>query len=638
MSAGGDPGPQALLEELRRSEELVRTIAENSTQGLAMMDAQGLCTYANRAWLEMTGYSAQEIRSAPLHDLVHHHHPDGRPYPKHECPIDRALPEHFEIRAHPDLFFRKDGSSFPVLCAASPIFKDGRPVSTVIEIRDMTEPRRAEDRFRTAVEASTDILWTNDPSGRMTGPQPGWAAFTGQRQEAYEGYGWAAAVHPDDAGPTIAAWNAAVQSGTRFEFEHRVRRHDGVWRTFRIRALPVRAADGSVREWVGVHTDVTEQREAMDALRESDRRKDAFIATLAHELRNPLAPIRNAVELLHRVGGDDPRLARIRDIVGRQVGHMAALLDDLLDVARIERGQLRLDLAPCDLDRLARQTLEDYRGELEAAGCTPRFTGTGAPLPVLGDAVRLAQMIGNYLQNARRYAAGSPVQVRVAREGTWAVLQVLDQGPGMAPDLVPRLFRSFVQADQGLARSQGGLGLGLELTRGLATLHGGTVRAHSDGLGRGSMFEFRLPLHEAAAEPPAAALPGAGIAGTGRGVLLVEDHRDAAETLQLLLEAEGLQVQVAYEARTALALARERRPEVVVCDLGLPGMDGHQLAAELRRDPALAKVPLVALSGYADPDSRQQARAAGFDAHLAKPVDLEALLRVLQQLLPAGRG
>ncbi len=374
---------------LRDGEELVRTIAENSTQALVMMDARGHCTYWNPALLAMTGYTAEELRSKPLHELIHHHRPDGRPYPMAECPIDRALPENFDVRAHEDLFFRKDGTTFPVLCAASPIMKGGRPVATVIEVQDITERKHAEE-----------------------------------------------------------------------------------------------------------------------ALREADRRKDEFIAILAHELRNPLAPVRSAVEILRQLGPAEPRLMRAREVIDRQVTHMARLIDDLLDVSRITQRKLALQRERCDAAALVRQTAEDYRSSLIATGVKLDVEASVTPLWVDADPVRLTQMVGNLLNNASRFTdQGGRVQIHVARSGPWVEVVVADTGVGIEPTLLARLFDPFSQAEQDLARSKGGLGLGLALTKGLVELHGGEIIAESPGVGRGSTFRLRMPAAADSAAHTVAAPP-----------------------------------------------------------------------------------------------------------------------------------
>ncbi len=367
--------------------------------------------------------------------------------------------------------------------------------------------------------------------------------------------------------------------------------------------------------------------------RDADRRKDEFLAMLAHELRNPLAPIRNSLEILRLAGPADPPLRSARDMIDRQVHHLSRLVDDLLDVSRITRGRIELRRAAVDLAALAREVAEDHRAEVERAGLGLTIDVPSGPVWVDGDRTRLAQVVGNLLNNAGKFTpAGGRVAVRVRadRGSQRAVAEVEDTGVGIEPELVPRVFEMFTQADRSLDRSQGGLGLGLALVRGLAELHGGGASAASGGPGSGTVFTVWVPL--AGAPAAAAPVPGAGPAG-GAGparVLVIEDHPDAAESMRLLLKLAGHEVEVARTGPAGVAAAGAFQPQVVLCDLGLPGgMSGYDVARALRAYPALAGVRLVAVSGYGQPEDRDRARAAGFDLHLTKPVDPAALRGVL---------
>ena len=375
-----------------------------------------------------------------------------------------------------------------------------------------------------------------------------------------------------------------------------------------------------------------ESRRTAEALRQADRRKDEFLAMLAHELRNPLAPVRNAVEILRLARLDAVAVSKARAIIDRQVSHMARLIDDLLDVARIARGKVRLRTERCDLAAVARQTAEDYRPTLTAAGLTLEVDAPDRPLPVTGDPTRLAQVVGNLLHNASKFTPrGGRVDIRAAAAVGSAVITVQDTGAGMDADVLSRLFEPFGQADQSPDRSSGGLGLGLALAKGLIELHNGTVAAESAGPGQGSTFTLRLPLAgpaAAARERPATAAPSR--EGEQLHVLVIEDNRDAAESLQMLLTLLGHDVQVAFDGRAGLTAAAVSRPDVLVSDLGLPGeLDGYAVARAVRADPTLAPTYLIALSGYGQDDDRRQAQQAGFDLHLIKPVDPAVLARTL---------
>jgi PAS domain S-box-containing protein len=364
--------------------------------------------------------------------------------------------------------------------------------------------------------------------------------------------------------------------------------------------------------------------------READRRKDEFLAMLSHELRNPLAPIRNAVAVLRLRGADAETVAWAREIVERQSAHLARLVDDLLDASRLTRRKVRLRQERLDLGALVRTTCDDHRGDLEAAGLALEVEAPAGPVWVSGDRTRLAQVLGNLLANAAKFTdRGGRATVRLAAAGDRAAVAVSDTGVGVDPAMLPRLFEAFSQADRSLERSQGGLGLGLALVKGLVELHGGGVRADSAGPGRGATFTFWLPLD---AEPPAAPTPrpdGEAAAPARRRVLIVEDNVDAADSLRMLLEMAGHEVAVAYTGVAGLEAARARRPDVVLCDLGLPGLTGYEVARALRQGVETAGVRLIAVSGYGRDEDQRRARESGFDEVLVKPVSPAVLERLL---------
>jgi signal transduction histidine kinase/CheY-like chemotaxis protein len=375
-------------------------------------------------------------------------------------------------------------------------------------------------------------------------------------------------------------------------------------------------------------------RAIAEKLAEADKRKDEFLSVLSHELRNPLAPIRNALHILETATDDPARAARARDVIERQSAHLSRLVDDLLDITRINRGRVELHCAPLDLVRLVRDTVEDHRAGYEAAGVGLRLQLPPDPVTVDGDRTRLAQVVGNLLGNSAKFTPrGGTVTVRVegAPAGV-ALLLVSDTGEGIHPDVLPRLFEPFSQADRSLARTRGGLGLGLAVVKGLVELHGGMVTVSSAGRDAGTEVAVRLPRTPALVSPP----PPRGAAPRVGHVLLVEDNVDAAETLREALELEGMRVTIAGDGTVGLAAARQIRPDLVICDIGLPGdVDGYAVARAIRADPALRHTPLVALTGYAGPDDRMCARQAGFDRHLAKPTAIDDILRAVASVVRA---
>lgn len=402
--------------------------------------------------------------------------------------------------------------------------------------------------------------------------------------------------------------------------------------------VPVLGPDGQVEAVAGTTRDITELKQAQDRLLEQDHRKDEFIATLAHELRNPLAPIRTGLRLL---GMDpSPELAeRTRETMRRQVAHMVRLIDDLLDVARITTGKMQLHLEAIDLRDAVQAGLDVAQPLIEAGPHGLEVALPAEPMPIEADPIRLAQVVSNLLHNAAKYTpAHGRIELSLARGPDEAVIQVRDNGVGLAPENLPALFELFTQAGKTLDRAQGGLGIGLAIVKRVVEMHGGTVSAESPGLGLGATFTIRLPL--APHRPHHAGMPGPGEvepatppgrAVMSRDVLIVDDNVDAAETLALLLGLEGHATRVAHSGEEALQRVAERRPEWVFLDIGMPGMDGYAVARRLREQWPAAGLVLVALTGWGNLEDRRRAEAAGFDLHLTKPVDAARLQALLNE-------
>ena len=505
--------------------------------------------------------------------------------------------------------------------------------------RDITERRTAEDalrrseeRYRALSQASNQAIWSWDPAtgaGDFDETQRWWEEITGQSPAEQAGIGWLDVVHPGDVDRARAVWEHAMTTGALYDVEYRIRTRTGGFRHIRATGVPVFEPDGSVREWIGAMTDVTQTREAEQELKEADRRKDSFLAMLAHELRNPLAPIRNAAQVLRIPGLEPDRLERARSMIDRQVAHMARLIDDLLDVSRISQGKILIRKEPLDLAALVRGTAEDHRPLVEEAGLSLGLEVPDHPLWMDGDPTRVSQALGNLLQNAIKFTnPGGGVTVRLAGRGGMADLTVQDTGVGMEPGILARLFQPFSQGDQTLDRSRGGLGLGLALVKGLVELHGGSVEAESVR-GEGSTLTLRLPLQDAGASPASGEPEGSPGKGARR-ILVIEDNRDAADSLQILLELSGHRVEVAYTGLEGVDAALRMRPDVAICDIGLPGgMNGYDVARALRQE--LPESCLIALTGYGQEEDQRRTREAGFDRHLTKPVDPAALLHLLSQ-------
>ncbi|OFX25890.1 MAG: hypothetical protein A2V77_09725 [Anaeromyxobacter sp. RBG_16_69_14] len=507
-------------------------------------------------------------------------------------------------------------------------------------IRDAAERRRAssllqqsEEQFRHLADALPQIVWTALPNGELDYINSRGPEYAGVPVEGGLRHRWLEFVHPDDRKRVWDRWEHSLRSGEVYECEYRLRRHDGVYRWQLVRALPLPDGQGRVERWFGTATDLEDQKRAQEAMQEEDRRKNDFLAMLSHELRNPLTPIRNATGLLRRTAPGTPDFDRARTILERQVALLARLIDDLLDLSRITRGKIVLKKERFDLVALVRTLLDDRCESLQADGLVVELELPDEPLSVEGDPARVAQAIGNLLENAQRYTdRGGVVHVEVSAEGGAAVLVVRDTGIGLGPAALEHVFTPFVQVGSSGVGRRGGLGLGLSLVKYLAELHAGSVEAHSAGEGCGSTFAFRIPLAArpsalAAARPPAVSPAPAG----GRRVLVVEDNPDAAESLRLMLQLDGHEVEVAVTGEEGLARARAARPDVVICDIGLPGISGYDLARSLRADPSM-EACLVAVTGYGQPQDRENALRSGFEHHLTKPYDHDDLQKLLADL------
>jgi PAS domain S-box-containing protein len=412
-------------------------------------------------------------------------------------------------------------------------------------------------------------------------------------------------------------------------------------------AAPIKDDQGNIIGVVLVFRDVTERQQIEEALheseeryrtlaeelREADHRKNEFLAVLSHELRNPLAAIRNSLNILDRTvpGGNQAMLAK--GIIERQVGQLSHLVDDLLDITRITQNKIKLQLKRFELNELVRRTLDDHRALFEKSGVRLEAKFAPSAMFLNIDGSRMTQVVGNLLMNAAKFTDfGGNTRVTIESDASLqqAVIRVIDTGVGMAPDTLSCIFQPFMQADTTLDRSRGGLGLGLALSKGLVELHGGKVSAFSAGIDKGAEFVVRLPLEETPNKEPQTIHPE--IPHHRRRVLIIDDIVDIADTLRELIELNNHEVEVAYNGFEGLAKAREFQPEILLCDIGLPRMNGYEIARTIRQDETLKGIFLVALTGYAMPEDLQRAAEAGFDSHLAKPVDLDELYRILNQI------
>jgi PAS domain S-box-containing protein len=539
-----------------------------------------------------------------------------------------------------------------------PIKDDGGRVTGIfVEGVDVTERMRADaalqllqPRLHGLLETIPGFIWTADASGEIDYISPRFAEFVGRDEARFKRAFWPEFMHPDDLPRMIAEWQQANAAGSSYQIDVRFLRHDGAWRWLDIRAEPELGADGRVLRWFGYGEDQHEQKEIADALQASEARfrqiaaqssdasrlKDEFLATLAHELRNPLAPIRSALDLLKIAPADGSVAATARETMERQLAQMVRLIDDLLDLSRVSRGIVELRHTRLPLAAALRDAVETSRPLIEQCGHSWAVTLPGEELVLDADPTRIVQVFANLLNNAAKFTPrGGRIELTLARAGAdHAVVTVRDNGIGIPAAKLHSVFDMFAQVDRSHAQVGGGLGIGLTIVQRLVEMHGGAVEAHSDGLGAGSEFRVHLPL--APAEPPHDAAPGGGASehpppASGRRVLVADDNVDAAESLSLVLQLLGHDTRTAHDGEQALAIAREYRPDAMVLDVAMPKLSGHDLARRIRAEPWGQHILLIAASGWGQEDDKQRSRDAGFDFHLVKPVESTTLDSLLRQ-------
>jgi PAS domain S-box-containing protein len=632
-------------EALRASERRFETIFHLNPMPTAVTRLRdGTFLLVNDAFLKVTGYAREELVGRSAIDLG---------IMSAEARDAIVAPLHLRRRARVEVPFRtKAGKPLRLAVSASRIEFDGEPC--VIKVsEDVTEKRSGEDAVKRSeaqararadeLEALMDAVpagvWLCDGAegtgvraNRMGRELLGWGsaeelarADINADRRPYRVFADGAEVHGE--GPLFRAARGTEVRDREAEILH----PDGRVTHLYGNAVPVRDPTGQPRGAIMAMVDVTRLKAAEAALRDADRRKDEFLALLSHELRNPLAPILAAAELMH-LGGDVP-MPREREVILRQTRHLVRLVDDLLDVSRVASGKVVLNLVSIELSSVVAKAIEAAGALLTQRSHQLTLTLPAEGLAIDVDEVRLTQVVTNLLTNAARYTPpGGRIEVLGSREGNEIVLRVRDNGMGIDPSVLPSLFEMFVQGTPGPGRSEGGLGLGLSLARTFAVMHGGTLTGRSDGPGRGSEFMVRLPIstRPARATPPLgrAILPSAlGLAS--KRVLVVDDNDDAAKMLSVLLAGVGHKVQFATDPVAALSLADGFRPQVAILDIGLPMMDGYALGRELRTRFSGAAPNLIALTGYGQPQDRRRSEEAGFSLHLVKPVNLEILVHFL---------
>ena len=504
--------------------------------------------------------------------------------------------------------------------------------------------RASERLYRAIGESISYGVWVCDAEGNNIYASDSFLRLTGLTLEEYCSPTWIRVLHPEDRARAEVAWQECVRTGGTWYQEHRIRGVDGEYYPILAQGVPIYDDQGQIDRWAGIHLDIARLKLTEQALREADRRKDEFLATLAHELRNPLAPIRNSVYILNAANADPAQRQLARSVIDRQVRHMSLLLDDLLDVSRVTRGQFELKREYVDLRSVCDVAVETARPLIEAKRHTLRVELPAETITLEADPLRLAQVVSNLLTNAAKYTdAEGLIELSAEVRDSGVRLVVRDNGVGLSPESIPTLFGMFSQIDSSLDRSQGGLGIGLALVKGLVELHGGSVSALSAGLGRGSEFVVQLPAslicRQIATLAGAPVVPAARqrSAAGGSKILVVDDNRDAAQTLSMALCFAGYEVHTADSGAQALQIGAREHPQAVVLDVGMPGMDGYETARHLRRESWGRHAVVIAVTGWGQDEDKLDARLAGFDEHLTKPVDFSSLETMLARLLAAQR-
>lgn len=553
----------------------------------------------------------------------------------------------------------KDGSRRRVnaiVAEAMPESESGPPLKIIIT-RSISDERHlkwsaeqftkeSESRFRRMADAVPVLIWQSDTDGLCDYFNHPWLTFTGRPLEQELGNGWTDGMHPEDFEHCQQIYSHAFAVREPFQTVYRLKRHDGQYRWLLDNGAPRHAPDGRFEGYVGTCIDITEHKNLEEALRSrsdelvlAGRRKDEFLAMLSHELRNPLVPIMNSIAVMRTFNIADPLLAKSLTIIQRQTDHLRNVVNDLLDVARVANGKIGVNKEPISLDRVIERAVEISHPKIAMSGHTLKISKPPDQVYLDGDLMRLAQALSNVLGNAVKFTPDSGLITLTAGKSEGQVfLTVRDNGLGISKDFQPRMFELFAQADESLARTQSGLGIGLAIAREIAVLHGGSIEARSDGLGCGSEVTLYLPARTNSApdgkkESQDTTLP---IANHDYRILLIDDNVDANESMSSLLKLLHYDVRTAQDAETGLRVAAAFKPHLILSDIGLPGMDGYQLAPALRKAAGTRKMTLAAVTGYGLASDRARSQAAGFDYHLVKPLDADFLLDFVARQVASG--
>lgn len=595
---------------------------------------------ANEAYYQLVGNreligrsirdALPEIEGQGLYELLDRVYQSGEPYVGRGVPIKlRQADSELLKQYYVDFVYQPIRDSAGQV---SGIFIEGSDVTDAVKANHAL--RESEKHLRQLANTIPHLAWLAEPDGQILWFNDRWYEYTGTSPKEMEGWGWQSVHDPKRLPDIIENYKQCLVNGDPMEMTFPLRSASGEFRTFFTRATPLRDEAGKILQWLGTNTDIHEMEQVQEELKAANRRKDEFLAMLAHELRNPLAPISSASELL-KLSADNPqRVKTTSEIISRQVLHMTGLIDDLLDVSRVTRGLITLQNEPLSLKHIINDAQEQVSSLIEQKHQHLFIDFGSEDAMVLGDRTRLTQIIANILNNANRYTSEQGhIHVSITAAESDVAIVIEDNGIGIDDNLLPHVFDLFTQAERSPDRAQGGLGLGLALVKSLTDLHEGSVMVESDGANCGSKFTVRLPrLHK---EAPLTAQTSANDQQAEIGsleILIVDDNEDAAQALAMLLEMQGHQAYVDYRGETALARITQTVPHAMILDIGLPDMDGYELASKIRAEPRFSNTTIIALTGYGQSEDRKRSKDVGFDHHLVKPVRVKELLAILNEI------
>ncbi|MEO6744625.1 MAG: PAS domain S-box protein [Caldimonas sp.] len=632
---------------LRESEGRFRALMEQAPFSVQILSPDGQTSRVNQAWSNLWGVSLEQLAGYNILQDLQLESTGVAPYLRRAFAGEAvAIPE---IRYDPNetlpgLTRHSDPVRW-VSAVAYPLKDSGDRVREVVLVHDDITARKAaegavresEEKLRLLVDTIPQLAWMARRDGHIFWYNRRWYDYTGTTPDEMEGWGWQSVHDPAVLPEVLSRWDASITRGDPFDMVFPIKGADGQFRPFLTRVNPLRDAAGQIVYWFGTNTDISDIKRMEQALRDADRRKDEFLATLAHELRNPLAPIRNSLQILKVPNVDPATATQTRDMMERQVNHLVRLVDDLMDVSRVVRGKIELQKAPVELATVVARAVEMAQPLIDEHQHRLDIATADESLLVDADAVRLTQVLSNLLINAAKYTdAGGHIRVFAERQAGQGVLRVQDNGIGIAPDVLPHVFDLFVQGQAAAARSPSGLGVGLTLVRDLVEMHGGTAEARSAGTGAGAEFTIRLPLITQHRKQLAEIGDTAHVPPTSHRILVVDDNIDAAASLAVIIQMQGHEVRVAHDGISALDTVRAYQPSLIFLDIGMPKMDGYEVARRLRHMPDLQHTVLAALTGWGQPEDRRRSKEAGFDHHLVKPLEIDVLEDLLAGLSRPG--